>query len=210
MSPRSMSLFSTQFSPSATVFCPRDQYADYGFIAVLALAQRLHIDFLPLTWQEMLETLGEGGQARINQASIDLQTSFAFKRFGDPQNCNSEQTSFQDIVSEMIVFSHSLIQNHPHIVKLEGICWDIPEDGQIWPVLVFQKAHLGDLYHFSISGKGRNLSFEGRLKLCTDIGTAVRDMHSNSKESHTKIILSANSNKDIIHGDIKPQNVPYI
>jgi serine/threonine protein kinase len=202
-----MSPWSTHFSPSATILRLQGQDGEYGFIAALALAQWLHIDFLPLTWQTALDMLGEGGQARINQASIDADTSFAFKRFGDQQLCSNVCTSFQDIMSEMIVLSHPLIQKHPYIVQLEGICWDIPDDGQVWPVLVFQKANPGDLYQFLTSGKGQSLPFEDRLELCTDIGIAVKDMHYNSMNPHVNAIIWADLTADIIHGDIKPQNV---
>jgi len=181
MSTASGSSRTTHFSRSATVFRPTAQYADYGFIAVLALAQRLHIDFLPLTWQAALGPIREGGQAGINQALINLQTSLAFKCFGDSPNRNDGRTPFQDIVSEMIVLSHPSIRKHPHIVRLEGICWDIPSNDQVWPVLVFEKTQLGDLYHFAKSGNGRSLGMEDRLKLCVDVGIAIMDMHSNSQ-----------------------------
>jgi hypothetical protein len=184
--------FSTDLhsTSSATPVLPAAQYADYGFIAVLALAQRLRIDFLPITLQAPLDILGRGAQGVIYQTLINSQTSFAFKRFHkNRQNDENKGISFQDIISEMIVLSHPSIREHPYIVRLEGICWDIPQDDQVWPVLVFQKTHLGDLCHFAISGKGRNLRVEDRLKLCTDIGIAIRDMHSYSKRSHTKVIL---------------------
>ena len=40
---------------------PVEAYSDYGFIAVLALTQRLIIDLLPMTWQVRLGSLGRGG-----------------------------------------------------------------------------------------------------------------------------------------------------
>jgi hypothetical protein len=167
----------TQFAQSAIPANPPVQYADYGFIAVLALAQRLCIDFLPITWQAALGSIGEGGEGRINQSLVNLRTSFAFKHF------IRAHAPIQNIVREMVMLSQPSIREHPYIVRLEGICWDIPQDDQVWPILVFQKAHLGDLYHFSRSGAGRNLSVEDRLDLCVDIGIAIRDMHFNSKAS---------------------------
>jgi serine/threonine protein kinase len=193
----------------ATPEFPSAQYSDYGFIAMLALAQRLHIHFLPITWQAALGPLGEGGQARINQALIHVQTSFAFKCFKKvSQIHNFECALFREVINEMIILSHPLIRNHPHVVRLEGICWDISQDDQVWPVLVFEKAHLGDLDQFVTSIKGTKLSMEDRLDLCVDIGIAIKDMHSNSKEYYTLgILIVGSSDLDIIHGDIKPKNV---
>jgi hypothetical protein len=158
------------------------QYADHSFIAFLALAQRLEIPFLPITWQALLDDLGEGGQARVSQASANAQTSFAFKRFGDDSTGNvDEDTPLQAVVNEMIMLSHHAIRDHPYVVTLEGICWDIPGDGdQVWPVLVFEKSIYGDLFEFVKSGHGSSLSIQEKLKLCTDIGISIRDMHSNS------------------------------
>lgn len=183
----------TTFSQSSRPSRPADQYADYGFIAVLALAQRLHVSFLPLTWQAALPELGKGGQAGVNQALINSQISFAFKRFGPPSTDSyGERTPFQEIVCEMIMLSHPSIRQHPYIVTLEGICWDIPGDGeQVFPVLVFQKSHFGDLQRFAKEGMGQDLSLEERLKLCADIGIAIRDMQSNSKQSLVRMMISS-------------------
>ena len=64
---------------SATV---ENQFIDagYDFISFLAIAQKLEIDFLPITWQSTREAIGIGGTARIDQALLNLQTSLAFKR----------------------------------------------------------------------------------------------------------------------------------
>lgn len=58
---------------------------------------------------------------------------------------------------------------------------DISIDIQMSPVLVFEKSHLGDLYSFARSGRGKGLSIESKLKICADVGIAIRDMHLNSK-----------------------------
>lgn len=201
----SLSLYRTkEFELSVKLFNSAAQPEDYGFIAVLALAQRLKIPFLPITWQALRDDLGRGGQARICQASANVETSFAFKR-----SVNSdEDTPFRAIVSEMIMLSHHVIRDHPYVVTLEGICWDIPNDSQVWPVLIFEKSIHGDLLEFVQAGLGRSLSIQEKLKLCTDIGIAVRDMHSNSICFFLYMKADVtNSISDIIHGDIKHQNV---
>src|ERR1700722_17256900 len=159
----------TRFGASATLVHPGEDYSEYGFIAVLGLAQRLKVDLLPITWQAPLGPIGRGGQGEINQALVNVQTSFAFKHF-DHAKCDP----FKEAIQEMVVLSHPVVQDHLHIVKLLGICWDIPQDDEVWPVLVFEKAHLGDLYHFAQSGKGKNLSLEDMLKICVDVGIAIR------------------------------------
>ena len=74
-----------KFGSSARRVYASEQYADYGFIAMLGLAQRLHVRFLPITWQAPLGQIGKGGQAGINQALVNAQISFAFKLFNRPQ-----------------------------------------------------------------------------------------------------------------------------
>ena len=165
-----------KFGSSARPVYASEQYADYGFIAMLGLAQRLHVPFLPITWQAPLGQMGKGGQAGINEAFVNAQISFAFKLFHRPQ-----QYPFREIAQEMVVLSHPMVRQHKHIITLGGICWDIPEDNQVWPILVFEKSHLGDLYRFARLERFKDLSIEDKLNLCADIGLAIRDMHRNGK-----------------------------
>lgn len=163
-----------------------ERYSGYGFVAVLGLAQRLHIGFLPITWHEPLGPIGKGGQAGINQALINIQMSFAFKHFD-----YKWQDPFREVVQEMVVLSNRVLRDHKHIVRLEGLCWDIRSSTEVRPVLVFQKTALGDFHKFSKLEKFKSLSIEDKLNLCADVGIAIGDMHRNG----------------IIHGDIKPGNV---
>lgn len=170
------------FGSSAKPVYASKQYADYCFISVLGLAQRLRIPFLPITWQATRGRIGKGGQAGINEALVDAQASFAFKLFNRPQ-----QHPFKEIAQEMVALSHPVVRKHEHIATLEGICWDIPDDDQVWPVLVFQKSHLGDLHRFERLEKFKNLSMNDKLNLCTDVGIAIRDMHNNGMISIEKL-----------------------
>jgi hypothetical protein len=167
----------TRFSASARRVRPAEAYSDYGFIAVLALIHRLAIDLLPITWQARLGSLGRGGQSAISQALVDIQTSFAFKRFDN----NSLDDPYREVVQEMVVLRHPAVRDHPHIVQLIGVCWDISDSSHVWPVLVFKKTHLGDLGHFMQTGNGKNLHVEDKSRICVEIGIALRDMHQNSK-----------------------------
>ena len=167
------------FGQNATPVRVSERYRGYSFVAFLGLAQRLQIPFLPMTWQAPLGPLGRGGQARINQALINIQISFAFKNFEykpwDP---------FREVAQEIVVLSHAVIREHKHIVRLEGICWDFRSTVQVLPVLVFQKTDLGDFNKFATLERFKRLSIEDKLNLCIDVGIAIRDMHSNGNVFH--------------------------
>ncbi|KAH7350308.1 hypothetical protein BKA66DRAFT_291061 [Pyrenochaeta sp. MPI-SDFR-AT-0127] len=169
--------------------------APCDLITFLAIIQKFQIDILPITWQAARHPIGIGATGKINEALVNLHTSFAFKCVSDRQKeRESAEAIIQVLINEVIVLGHESIRNHPNIVELQGICWDIASDDgskdKIWPVLVFKKAQYEDLYNFAILLGGRELGFEERLMLCINVGTAISDMHSNSKFSvgqHTGI-----------------------
>ena len=165
---------SSFFSHSATpAQCIEDDLPT-DLVSFLAVAQKLKIDFLPITWQPALEELGEGGTARIRQSLVTLRLSFAFKR-----NKLFSTRAFQALTSEISVLGHPAIRYHQNVVRLEGICWDFPnEDEAVRPVLVFEKARHGDLEKFSDSKAGKDLSFKDRLKVCVNVANAILAMHS--------------------------------
>lgn len=158
---------------------PIDQHC--GFISFLSIAQKLQIDFLPVSWQPALQGIGLGGTAEIRQSLMNLQMTFAFKRARQPSGSGLHETHiFRCLIAEILVLGHPSIYGHPNILRLEGICWDVsPEDEKVLPVLVFEKSQYGDLGWFANSGSGIHMSFEHRLKLCADIVVAVQVMHSN-------------------------------
>ncbi|CAD6584160.1 MAG: hypothetical protein ASARMPRED_001618 [Alectoria sarmentosa] len=142
-------------------------------VTFLAVVQRNRLDLLPFTW------------------SPTLDTSFAFKRFWPPMGMSSEDTFFRVLVSEISVLGHPLVKTHPNILALYGICWDVLPEGMVWPVLVFEKASMGNLKEFIRSDEGKSITFADKLKICADVSAGIRDMHSSN----------------IIHGDIKPENI---
>ena len=111
---------------SAMIVYPSEEYSNYGFIAVLGLAQQLKIDVVPIIWQAPLSPIGRGGQGEINQALVNVQSSFAFKLFD-----HSRTDPFGESVQEIVVLGHPLLRNHLHIVRLLGIRSDIPKDNQV-------------------------------------------------------------------------------
>ncbi|KAH8589486.1 kinase-like domain-containing protein [Bisporella sp. PMI_857] len=185
---------STSFRPlygsDASLQSAQGTDAACDLITFLAVIQKLKIDILPITWQSVPQPIGAGATGVVNEALINLGTSFAFKRVRKEEG-EAEKGIIQALISEVIVLSHPSLRKHPNIVKLHGVCWDVASDGSIWPVLVFEKAQYGDLYNFITLPIGRELCITERLKLCVDVGTAILDMHFNK----------------IIHGDVNPENI---
>ncbi|MCJ1436521.1 hypothetical protein MMC27_005900 [Xylographa pallens] len=164
----------------------------YDLLSFLATAQKLGVDFLPITWQSGRQSIGSGGTSRIEEAYQNKLTRFAFKRIRNSEKREkSESDIFQMLTTEITVLSHPFIREHQNIAQLQGICWDISSDNRVWPVLVFERAQFGDLYNFASGSEWKKLNIRQRAKLCFDVGDALADMHSSN----------------IIHGDIKPENV---
>jgi hypothetical protein len=101
----------------------------------------------------------------------------------------------------MVILCHAQIRNHPNILELQGIGWDISNHAdqkdptasrslgkgfKVWPVLVFEKSGYGDLFSFACSKEGRELGFHERLALCSHVGRAVAQMQSNRKTRSVK------------------------
>ncbi|RFU33950.1 hypothetical protein B7463_g2364, partial [Scytalidium lignicola] len=161
------------------------EHAD--FISILALAQHLRIDFLPIVWHPEIETIGAGATAEIRQALINVQIGLAFKRIKQDR-----EETFASLFSEISILGVPGILEHENIITLEGICWDVnPAGPVVWPVLVFQKADYGSLEDFILSSTGRAPSLEEVLSILADIARGLSCLHEHN----------------IIHGDLKPNNI---
>ncbi|EJP61144.1 uncharacterized protein BBA_09919 [Beauveria bassiana ARSEF 2860] len=154
----------------------------FNFLSFLATAQALEIEFLPIAW-DASGAIGTGGTASIHQTPVNLDTSFAFKTYRKQHK--TEEQIFRTLIAEITILCQPFIREHANIAQLHGICWDISLDNdKPWPVLVFEKSHLGDSYHFVRHG-GQDMTPEERLSLCVDIGRAIIDMHSKRKPGPT-------------------------
>jgi hypothetical protein len=187
MSTASDSFYKPRYLSDASFQSLQATNASYDLITFLAVIQKLQIEILPITWQAARQPIGVGATGRINEALINLHTSFAFKCVSDRhKERESKEAIIQILINEVTVLGHEHIRNHPNIVELQGICWDVSNDegdDKVWPVLVFKKTQYADLYNCAMLPVGRELCFTERLKLCTDVGTAIWDMHSNSRLS---------------------------
>ncbi|KAI8932998.1 hypothetical protein NX059_009648 [Plenodomus lindquistii] len=183
------------FSDSSVSAAKELETASPDLLTFLAVIQNLKTGILPITWQVARQHIGKGAIGKVNQALVNLHTSFAFKCVSDEKKRENKGAIMSALINEVVTLSHLSIQEHPNIVELQGICWDVTTDElqnhEVWPVLVFEKSQFGDLYDFARLPAGRDLSFAERLDLCFEVGTAISDMHS----------------RNIIHGDIKPDNI---
>ena len=160
----------------------------YDLISFLAVAQKLEIDFVPITWQPDLDAVGRGATAEIRQLLISLRMSFAFKRLRwSASGLFDEGRTLQALISEIKILGHPSIRCHPNIIRLEGACWDIPPgdekvEPEVWPVLVFEKMKHGDLDSFINSDTGKIICLDDRLKLCADVASAMVTMQACRKQ----------------------------
>jgi len=149
-------------------------------IAFLSIVQKSDVDILPITWQPALDDIGKGGSGIISQSAFNPDMPLAFKRFhedGDSDSGDLDRT-FLPLISEILILSQPPIQNHPNIVNLEGICWEIKHKTQkAIPVLVFEKA-AWDLQQFMNVCEGQNMCANDRLTICADIGSAITTLHA--------------------------------
>lgn len=145
------------------------------FISFISIAQFHKVDFLPITWNIGLEVLGDGATGEVKQSVVNLKNSFAFKLFKN----KDKDSLFRELISEVVLLRQPSIFRHPNIINLEGMAFEVDQDsGEIWPVLVFKKAEFGSLRSFMNSGGGKDISFDRKLKLCSEIGSAIMAMHA--------------------------------
>ena len=171
---------------SAVGGTPESQLSHCDFVSFLANVQCEGIDILPITWQPALENVGEGGTAQINQSMINARLNFIFKRTNlssltkpDPRR---DLLTYHALISEIRVLRSRVIRDHPNIVQLQGICWEVvPEPQTVRPVLVFEQAHFGNMKAYMESNLGQSLNLEERLRLIVALVSALQIMHSRSE-----------------------------
>ena len=140
-----------------------NSYEPIDLITFIAVAQKLNIRFLPITWQGARGSIGRGGTSNISQAVVNEDTSFAFKRIAERDKVHeSDDTLFQRLICEIVVLRHRGLGIY--LAPLEGICWEVVPSrsvheweeeettcvsvDKIWPVHVLEATLYGDLYSF--------------------------------------------------------------
>ena len=71
-------------------------------IAFLSIAQKCNVQYLHITWQPALGTLGEGGSGTISQSTFMTKKPLAFKRFHDS---GDSEEGFLPMMSEVLILS---------------------------------------------------------------------------------------------------------
>ncbi|KAF2648098.1 kinase-like protein, partial [Lophiostoma macrostomum CBS 122681] len=162
-----------------------------NFISLLAQTQVHNVDIISLTWMPHLENVGFGGTAQLSQSLVNAHTSLVFKR---PKILTPESYSqmYQAFISEICILSQDPIRNHPNIVRLQGICFEVSRgDTVVRPVIVLEKAKYGDLRAFMKTERGSSMTLRERLDMLLQIASALDLLHQ----------------LGVIHGDINPKNV---
>ena len=166
--------------------CVSDSHVD--LLAFLATAQANKIDFLPIAWYPSY-FLGRGGFALLHQSPVKAELSYAFKRLGKhSQAPNKETEDFSSSITELTILRHIPISTHPHVIRLEGICWEVTaREDRILPVLVFEKAAYGDLFQFRDTEEGKKLTVEQKVSLCAQILDALYTLHASRTSQAVRI-----------------------
>ena len=76
--------------------------AQSDLIAFLSIVQKYNVDYLPITWQPAVSTLGEGGSGAISQSTFLSNKPLVFMRFHDSENPNG---SLLPMMSEVLILS---------------------------------------------------------------------------------------------------------
>ena len=181
----SSSTCSLQDNCSLEEYSPRtsSKLAHPDLITFLAVVQHRQVDFVPLTWQEGLGLIGQGGTARIGQTHVNHETDFAFKRaFQNEQPSHEDVTYMYKIfITEISILTSPGIRGHPNIANLVGFCWEVTDDNRVYPVIVLEKAKGRDLRRWAASFESSHVSFQDRLGICVGIANALQALHSNSE-----------------------------
>ena len=164
----------------------------HNVISLLGAVQILDHALLPIVWPRNLDRFGKGGTASIQYSSLSDEVGLSFKNV-NPRNFpaaapeEAEAAAFLSLIREL----DCAPRDHPNVMELLGISWEINDSGKPWPVLVFRKAPHGDLQTFLESSETPILSWAQKLRLVLDIVRALRYLHT----------------LGVVHGDINPRNI---
>jgi hypothetical protein len=146
-----------------------------SILTFLAVAQSQSVDFLPISPQRLLGSVGRGASGDISQSSILKDLGLAFKEFSALSG--SHETLMKSMIREIRILQHRPIQLCTNIINLEGICWksDGSEAGMS-PVLVYRlgrslASHLAET----------PVAFETRLQYVKNIGNGLLVLHASGQ-----------------------------
>ena len=149
----------------------------YDLTTLLGIAQQLHIDQLATTWNAV-DAFGHGATSDIKHSVQEANLHLAFKRTNRLYDRVSESEFYKVLITEIFVLGTPIIRDHPTIVDLEGIYWEINDQGLVLPVLVYQRTVHDNLSKFLSTDEGKALSIEQRLRLCMDVAAGLAALHT--------------------------------
>lgn len=155
-----------------------------NFIYFCGLVQGLGLDFLPITWQPYVGLGGSGATSKIRQSLLGTDLSLAFKSISVSDTSRSYTSSEKQIIFALFIAEIKPMANRavlmsPYIQHVDGICWSLSNStGAVDPVLVYERASYGDLYHYMSSDEGEKAeNIFASIKTCRDIAIGLHTLH---------------------------------
>ncbi|KIW76525.1 hypothetical protein Z517_11271 [Fonsecaea pedrosoi CBS 271.37] len=100
--------------------------------------------------------------------------------------------SFRCVVTDLLCLTHPPVRHHPNVVDLLGLGWEISpsvDDYRLWPYLILEYTAIGNLAEFQESHGP--LPYRQKETLSQDVASGLLAVHDSN----------------IVHGDIKSENV---
>lgn len=162
------------------VLVPSEKYnpaANGSYFQIAILPAREVYDWIPKEHIELVfGAEGERSTAELIAVKSSLQ---------DP---GKDNMAWSAMTREFRILKDEHLAQHPNIVRLLGVCWQISSVGVPIPALVMEAAEM-DLDKYFVGG--RVIIMEKLLDLAIDVASGVEAIHA----------------VNVIHGDIKPQNI---
>jgi len=105
-------------------------YPRTDLIAFLATVQKCNVDYLPITWQPALSTLGVGGSGTISQSTFITDMPLAFKRF---HHSGDSDEDFLPLMSGTNLESTSASKSPKHYPPRGDMLGNQASDGESCP-----------------------------------------------------------------------------
>lgn len=185
--------------------CPTSFQND--LLSFLAYIKTRQIPIFSVALPDVRSVLGRGASFFVNGAEMPesfvdevtgevfaKDTLVALKRAVLPPGTKDVQDGLAKrinlIYNEVLTMRHPPLANHPNIVKLLGIGFEVEgpdSDRNVMPVLVPECAELGNLAEVLETAKreDRPLSFDQKLAFCIDVAHGLEALHACGEYTQT-------------------------